>query len=257
LTHHSTHQIQVWFVCDIIASESHEVAAVLGLTRGTDVFLSAQYDQETLPEMPNKKLTITYEGKRNNTFTAKDLSAAIKQRVSTLDHDDATGVKILEYIRKNVVKPDFSAKLLGGVCNIGMDPATLGAKHCEGTYEVLLKVKGGGKVEQAAKVQIDVEPDPNVWPANVVCAKAKHDVPEPFQSKIIEIAGRGGGGSHGAVTFKSGGEYQHWIAGSTQRIFGTFASGTLTVAGWGVHGNTDSDYNVELAAGGKTTATTK
>jgi len=196
-------------------------------------------------------ITITYEGKKDNDFAAKDLSGVTKLRQATLAHDEAMGTKMLEWVRTHVVKPEFSAKLLAGKCNIKMEPNSV-TNALVGKNSFFLKVKHKGQVEQAAKIDVEIEPDPNVWPANVTCAKAKHDVPEPFRSKIVEVADRGGSNSHGGVRLNTGVTCQHWVAGSTQRIFGDFSSGRLTVIGWGVHGNTDSDYNVELAAGGKT-----
>jgi hypothetical protein len=71
--------------------------------------------------------------------------------------------------------------------------------------------------------------------------------------KIVEENGRG---HHGNTTLSGRhGSCLHWVSGS-QRIFGTFANGRLTLIGIGRHGSSNSTYTVELVNGGTATATT-
>ncbi len=71
--------------------------------------------------------------------------------------------------------------------------------------------------------------------------------------KIIQDNGRG---HHGNTTLSgSHGSCLHWVSGS-QRIFGTFGNGKLTLIGTGRHGSTNSTYIVSLVLGGTATATT-
>ncbi len=71
--------------------------------------------------------------------------------------------------------------------------------------------------------------------------------------KIVEDAGKG---HHGNVTMAgSNGSCLHWVSGSN-RIFGSWANGKLTLVGVGLHAGTNSTYNVTLYLGGSTTART-
>lgn len=71
--------------------------------------------------------------------------------------------------------------------------------------------------------------------------------------KIVEDGGRGHHGN--TVLSGSHGSCLHWVSGS-QRIFGSFANGKLTLVGVGRHGSTNSTYNVDLTNGGTATART-
>ena len=71
--------------------------------------------------------------------------------------------------------------------------------------------------------------------------------------KIVQDAGKG---HHGNVTMAGNhGSCLHWVSGSN-RIFGTWNNGKLTLIGTGLHGGTNSTYNVNLYLGGSTTART-
>ena len=100
----------------------------------------------------------------------------------------------------------------------------------------------------------------NEWKEKVVdTTGAKVDV-ERYDSTmkgvLKKIVQDNGGGHHGNTTLSgSHGSCLHWVSGS-QRIFGKFSNGKLTLIGVGRHAGTNSTYNVELVRGGTATATT-
>ena len=103
----------------------------------------------------------------------------------------------------------------------------------------------------------------NEWKAKVIDKNGKEvDFSQPglrdatLQGVLKKIVEDGGKGHHGSVTMAgSHGSCLHWVSGSN-RIFGTWNHGKLTLIGLGLHAGTSSTYNVNLYLGGSTTART-